>query len=227
MPDLFFFAIFPYVAVVLAIGATWYRYSRDRYSHSSHSSQFLESPMLYWGSVPWHIAIFLVLAAHLLAFLFPAAWATLAGRPLRLYLLEVTGLALGITTVIGIALLMVRRFTRPRVKVVTTTMDWVLLLLLLLQVISGVVIAVTLRWGSVWYLHTATPWLWSLFSLSPQVEYMANLPWIVKFHAVNAFVLIAVLPFTRLVHVLSVPLGYLWRPAQVVIWNRRRTTGNN
>jgi len=49
------------------------------------------------------------------------------------------------------------------------------------------------------------------------------LPTLAKFHAVGAFVLLALLPFSRLVHALSVPLGYLWRPFQVVVWNRDRT----
>jgi nitrate reductase gamma subunit len=49
---------------------------------------------------------------------------------------------------------------------------------------------------------------------------MATLPLVVKIHAVNAFVLIALLPYTRLVHIVTVPLGYLWRLPQLVIWRR-------
>ena len=222
MLDTILFAIFPYVAVALAVIVGLIRYFSDRYSFSSHSSQFLESKTLYWGSVPWHLAILLVLAAHLLAFLFPTAWGALAGRPLRLYLLEVTGLALGVTTVIGVALLLLRRAGNERVSVVSSPMDFVVLGLLLVQVATGVWIAFTLRWGSVWYLHTATPWLWSLLKFDPQVQYLAALPWIVKVHAVNAFLLIALFPFSRLVHIVTVPLEYLGRSAQLVVWNRER-----
>lgn len=222
MLDTILFGIFPYVAVALAVIVGLVRYFSDRYSFSSHSSQFLESKTLYWGSVPWHLAILLVLAAHLLAFLFPTAWGALAGRPLRLYLLEVTGLALGVTTVIGVALLLLRRAGNERVSVVSSPMDFVVLGLLLVQVATGVWIAFTLRWGSVWYLHTATPWLWSLLKFDPQVQYLAALPWIVKVHAVNAFLLIALFPFSRLVHIVTVPLEYLGRSAQLVVWNRER-----
>ena len=221
MLDTILFGIFPYVALVLAVVVGIYRYVSDRYSYTARSSQFLESRMLYWGSVPWHFAILLVLAAHFLAFLFPTAWGELAGRPLRLYLLEVTGLVLGVVTVIGVFLLLLRRVNDPRVGVVTSPMDWVVQLLLLAQVATGVYIAFTLRWGSVWYLHTATPWLWSLLRLDPQVQYLAALPWIVKLHAFNAFLLIALFPFSRLVHVVTVPLEYLGRAPQLVVWNRR------
>lgn len=222
MMDLILFGIFPYVAVALAVAVGIYRYGIDRYSWSSQSSQFLESRVLYWGSVPWHYAILLILLAHLLALLFPAGWGVVLGRPVRLYLLEVTGLVLGVVTIIAVVLLIFRRILDDRVAVVTSRVDWFLLALLLVQVASGVFIAYHLRWGGLWYLHTAVPWLWSLVKLQPDVQYLAVLPWVVKLHAFNAFLLIAVFPFSRLVHVVSIPLGYLSRPYQVVVWNRQR-----
>jgi nitrate reductase gamma subunit len=164
----------------------------------------------------------IILLAHFLAFLIPSGWAVLLGRPLRLYILEVTGLALGISTLIAVSLLIFRRITNARVAAVTTVIDWLVLATLLLQVATGVYIAFTLRWGSVWYLHTATPWLWSLIKLDPQLHYLAALPFVVKLHAFNAFLILALFPFSRLVHVVSVPLTYLARPYQVVIWYRQR-----
>ncbi len=225
MSDMILFGAFPYVAVALLISVGIYRYCVDRYSWSSQSSQFLESRVLFWGSVPWHYAILIILMAHFLAFLFPSGWGVLLGRPIRLYLLEVTGLGLGISTLIALALLIFRRVLNARVSVVTTIVDWLVLAALLLQVATGVYIAFTLRWGSVWYLHTATPWLWSLVKFDPQVQYLAALPAVVKLHAFNAFLILAIFPFSRLVHVVSVPLSYLSRPYQVVVWYRERRAG--
>lgn len=223
MTDMILFGVFPYVAVALMIGVGIYRYTVDRYSWSSQSSQFLENRALFWGSVPWHYAILVILLAHFLAFLVPSGWAVVLGNPLRLYLLEITGLGLGISSLIAIILLIFRRGVNARVAAVTTVIDWLVLAVLLLQVATGVYIAFTLRWGSVWYLHTATPWLWSLLKFDPQVQYLTALPWVVKLHTFNAFLLLALFPFSRLVHVVSVPLGYLARPWQIVIWNRKRT----
>jgi len=222
MTDMILFGVFPYVAVALMFGVGIYRYCVDRYSWSSQSSQFLESRVLFWGSIPWHYAILIILLSHFLAFLVPSGWAVVLGSPLRLYLLEVTGLALGVSTLIAVALLIFRRAINARVSAVTTVIDWLVLLTLLLQVATGVYIAFTLRWGSVWYLHTATPWLWSLVKLDPQVHYLAALPAVVKLHAFNAFLILALFPFSRLVHVVSVPLAYLARPYQVVVWYRER-----
>ena len=221
MTDLILFAVFPYVAVALAVAVGFYRYFIDRYSWSSQSSQFLESRTLFWGSVPWHYAILLILLAHVLAFLFPAAWGALLGEPGRLLLLEATGIALGLVTVVAVLVLIARRAANPRIATVTSKVDWVLLVLLLVQVASGVYIALSLRWGGLWYGHSMTPWLRSLVVFNPDISYLAAMPAVVKLHAANAFVLVAVFPFSRLVHVVSVPLGYLARPWQVVVSYRQ------
>jgi nitrate reductase gamma subunit len=221
MIDLLLFAVFPYVAVVLAVVFGIYRYQRNRFSYSSLSSQFLESSKLFWGSVPWHYAIILILLAHIFAALFPGAWTALVSTPARLYLVEVTGLALGIVSMVGIIILLVRRITDGRVALVTSVWDWVLMVTLLLQVVSGVYLAVAYRWGSVWFLDLAVPWIWSLAALNPDISPVAVLPLIVKLHIVLAFVLVLLFPFTKLVHLVTVPLGYLVRPFQVVVWYRK------
>lgn len=219
MIDAFLFGVFPYLALALAVGGTWYRRRALGDTLGARSTQLLEARVQYWGSVPWHGAILIVLAAHLLAFLFPGTFGRVLGSPGRLYFLEITGLGLGLLTVVGVALLLLRR---ARLSSVTRPLDWIVLALLLVQAATGAYVAYALRWGSVWYLHTAAPWLASLFRLAPQVDLMAVLPPVVKLHAVNAFLLLALVPLTRLVHVVSVPLPYLWRPPQVVIWRRPR-----
>jgi nitrate reductase gamma subunit len=222
MIDLFLFGILPYVALAIAIVGLVWRYRTNQFSYSSASSQFLENRQLFWGSVPWHFGIILILLGHLIGILFPSGVMAFNGVPVRLYILEGTGLALGLLVLVGLVFLLLRRSTNPRIRAVTSPMDLVLLLLLLLSIVTGVGTAIFYRWGSGWYVQTATPYLRSLVTFSLEVEYMASLPLLVKIHAVNAFVILAVFPFTRMVHMLSVPLAYLWRPYQIVIWRRRR-----
>lgn len=217
MSDLFLFGVLPYLAVALALGGTLYRYRSQRLGITARSSQLLEGRMLYWGSVPWHGAILAIIGAHILAALFPDAWGALLGAPARLLVLEVTGLALGALATLGIAVLLLRR---ARLASITGPLDWVVLALLLFQAGSGLWVAFGLRWGSLWYLGVAVPWLGSLVRLSPQVEAVALLPLAARLHVLNAFALLALLPLTRLVHLTSIPIQYLWRPPQVVIWRR-------
>lgn len=220
MLDYFLFGIFPYIAIVLAVIVTICRFKSDRYSITTKSSQFLENKVLFFASNSWHYGILIVLIAHIFAVVLPGPWEKLIGDPMRLYAVEITGFGLGLLSLLGIILLIVRRLTNPKLKAVTTKRDKLVGLVLLLQVLSGVAMAAHYRFGASWYVHTAVPWIWSLVKLSPEVSFIANLPHMVKFHFFNAFFLIALIPFTKLVHVFTLPLSYLLRPPQVVIWNR-------
>lgn len=222
MLDTVLFIGLPYVAVILAIVVGTYRYYTDRFSYSSQSSQFLENRQLFWGSILWHYGIVTILGVHAFAFCFPGAWGALTGDRTLLYIIEIVGLAMALLTIVGMALLIYRRITIARIRSVTTWADWVLIVALFTQVILGFWVAFFYRWGSDWFLHTAQPWLLSLLILQPNIEYVSALPAVVQWHMLWGFVIIAIFPFTRLVHVFTYPITYLWRPLQVVIWNRPR-----
>jgi nitrate reductase gamma subunit len=225
MLDAFLFSVMPYGVIVTTIVAVVFRLRKRRFGVSTLSSQFLESDDLFFGSVPWHFGILLVLSGHLLAFLFPRQILSFNSVPLRLYLLEGTGLALGLLALVGIVSLLWRRASSPRIRAVTSPMDLVLLTLLAVQVTTGVWTALFNRWGSSWFASSAAPYLWSVLSLRPDPATIAPLPWTVKTHIVGFYLMLAVLPFSRLMHALVPPLRYLWRPYELVIWNRRRPAG--
>ncbi len=219
--QIFLFVVFPYVAIILAVGVGLYRYFTNRYSFSSLSSQLLENSKLFWGSVPWHYAITIILLAHFFAWLFPGAARHILGTEARLFVFEAVGLALGFFAILGVIVLVIRRLpTESRARAVTSPMDWVLLFLLLVQVVTGAEIALFDRWGSVWYLSTAAPWLWSLARFQPDIASVTALPALIQFHFLWGFAIILLFPFSRLVHIFMIPIEYLWRPYQVVVWYR-------
>ena len=220
--DVLLFLIFPYVALVLAVVVTSYRMIHRPFTVSSLSSQLLERKKLYWGSIPFHWGVVIILLAHLLALLIPEAVIWWNAVPVRLYLLEGTGAILGIWALAGLVILCYRRLDSSRVRAVTTPMDLVILLLLLIQLLSGVLIATSFRFGSYWGAAVLTPYLRSLLTLRPRPELVADLAWVLKLHVAGFFVLLVVFPFSRLVHLITVPLGYLFRPWQIVIWIRKR-----
>jgi nitrate reductase gamma subunit len=141
--------------------------------------------------------------------------------------MEISGLALALLALTGLAILMVRRIVVVRVRRVTTPMDWALEIVLFAEVGIGLLVALTYRWGSQWYLSTAVPWVISLFTLKPDVTYITNLPWLVKLHFLGAFVLVGLFPFGRLLHLATSRLSYLFRPYQVVIWQSPDRRGKN
>ena len=220
-PNALLLGALPYVALTVFLLASIARYRGWRFSYSSLSSQFLENRQHFWGLVPFHYGILIVLTGHLVAFLVPREILAWNSRPVRLYVLEVTSLAFGVLTLVGLVSAVVRRLRVPAVRVVTNTRDWVLFALLGTQIVSGVGTAVLYPWGSSWYAATAAPYLWSLIRFAPDTTAMAAMPWLVRTHVVTAFLLLAYAPFSRLVHVLVAPLPYLWRKPQVVRWYHR------
>ncbi len=219
--DPFVFAVLPYIVAIAFIPATVYRYRARGFTYSSLSSQFLENRQHFWALIPFHYGILTVLAMHIAAFLIPRQVMWWSSVPARLWVMEAGMLAAGLLTLAGLVAAMARRRTNHKIAVVTTLSDWFILALLLLQVLSGIGVAMMHPWGSSWFAISLTPYLWSVATLNPNMAVVAAMPVVVKFHIINAFLVIGFFPFTRLVHILVAPNPYLWRRPQVVRWYRR------
>jgi nitrate reductase gamma subunit len=223
MLNVFLFVVLPYVALALFLFVTPYRYFSNRLTWSSCSTQFLEQKALYWGSNPWHYGIIPVILAHLPGIIAPGPMSVLLANRQTLILLESIGLGLGLFALFGCVVLAARRARTPLLKPVTSAADWILLLVLTVQAASGVYMGIFMRWGSQWYLHTAVPYFHSLLALNPRIEYVADLPPVFKLHAAGAFLIVALLPFTKLVHLLYLPIGFLKDPPILYRWRSSRT----
>lgn len=225
MLDVVLFGVFPYVAVILLVVVSIQRYRSRGFTFSSLSSQFLESRRLFWGSVPFHIGILGVLTGHLIGLVIPRQVQWWNGMTLRLWVLEVTALVFGTMALVGLVALVLRRMADKRLHQPTSIADKALHLILFGLIGTGIWIALFHRWGSSWYAQVAVPYLRSLFVLQPDVAILAPMPLVFKAHVIFAWSLIAIFSFTRMVHVLVAPIPYLWRPNQLVIWNRPRRRG--
>ncbi len=220
----FLFAVCPYIAVAMLVTVTILRWRRHPFSVSSLSSQLLESRRLYWGSVSFHWGLSLILIGHLAALIIPRGFELWNGAPLRLYLLEATGLALGLWAAFGLTILIVRRIQHPRIRAVTTPMDMAILGLLAVQIITGLWIAIGYRWGSFWGTSVLVPYMRSVLTLRPDASYVEPLPLVLQVHVLAFWVFVAVFAFSRLVHIITLPLGYVVRPWQRVVSSRDEPT---
>lgn len=216
--DTLLLVVLPYVAMSMFFLVSIYRYWTRPFGYSSLSSQLLENQDHFWAVVPFHYGILTVLTGHVVAFLLPSQILLWNSHPLRLYILEFTALVFGLMSLIGLLAIINRRLTFAKIRRVTSPLDWVLFALLLAQVAGGVYIAVFHGWGSSWFAASVAPYLWSLVKLNPDSGFVAAMPLAFKIHLINAWILIGLAPFTRLVHVLVVPNPYLWRKPQVVRW---------
>jgi nitrate reductase gamma subunit len=215
------FIVFPYIAVLLTVVVGLVRYLYNRFSYSSLSSQVVENKMLFWGAVPWHYGVVPILLIHLAGFTIPGIMSQIHSQADRLYIAELIGKFLAFLALLGMIILIIRRLSHNKLRVLTTPLDWIVLLLLLNQIFLGLWVSLFYRWGAVWFLETVSVWVGSLARFQPQTLNIATLPLVPKLHFLNATLLIALFPFTRLVHMLTFPITYLWRRFQVFIWNKR------
>ncbi len=220
MIDQFLLIGLPYAAIIIFLVGSILRVKYMGYSVTSHSSQFLESNRLFWGSRLFHWGIVVLLIGHLIGFLIPKTIILATSIPLWLMIIEISAFAFGLLAFTGIVLLIVRRIQVDRLHAVTSKMDLIVYGILFIQVITGLLVAFFYRWGTSWYAASLVPYLRSLFLFSPDISVATTLPWMIKTHVISAFVFIGLIPFTRLIHFLVYPVYYLWRNTQLVIWNR-------
>ena len=222
MSDFFLFAGIPYLALGIFLIGTIMRYSGRQFGISSLSSQFLESNKLFWGSQPFHYGMMILFFGHLIAFAFPRSVVLWNSMPVRVLILEISGFTFALLALFGLIMFVYRRLTEKRAQVVFSKMDAWVYFILFFQVISGIGVAYFSRWGSTWFATTLTPYLRSIFVFDPSIDAVAAMPWWVQLHIIVAFVLIGTIPFSRFMHFLVVPLDYLFRSYQQVIWNYDR-----
>ncbi|MFZ0323060.1 MAG: respiratory nitrate reductase subunit gamma [Actinomycetes bacterium] len=238
MTDLHVFAwvVLPYVTIaVLGVGLFW-RYKYDKFGWTTRSSQMYESRLLRLGSPLFHVGILLAFAGHIVGLLVPERWTSAFGVTETTY--HVVAVAMGsvaaVMVVSGMAILIYRRRTVGRVFRVTTPMDKAMYVVLAAVVLLGTynTIGVNLldlpgKYPDGFnYRETVSVWFRSIFWLHPQAELMAKSPLSFQLHAVAAMALFMLWPFTRLVHVLSAPVGYLSRPYVVYRSRGAHETGS-
>ena len=212
--DFFLWVALPYLAVaVFVIGHVW-RYRADHYAWTARSTQLLERRMLRPGSLLFHFGILAAIGGHVLGILVPRSWTRAVGISDETYhwIAVVAGGVSGVAILAGLAILVFRRLTVLRVAATTTRSDLVLYPVLIGAILFG---ELATLWGSAVdryaYRETVSPWFRGIFTLQPQEQLMANAPFLFQAHAVSAWLLLAVWPFTRLVHAWSVPVRYVGR----------------
>ncbi|UCF93473.1 MAG: respiratory nitrate reductase subunit gamma [Desulfobacterales bacterium] len=204
------FTVFPYLCLTTFVVGHGYRYVTDRYNWNARSSEFLEKKSLFYGSVVFHGGIVLTFLGHAGGLLIPQKYFDLAGIDSQSHLAIAygTGLAVGLAAFIGALLLLRRRLTDPRVQAAGTLNDTITLGGLVFVIGAGLYNVV---FGHYNVLDTLAPWIRGIVTFTPQATLMREVPLSYKVHVLSALALLGFSPFSRLVHIWSVPIFYFIR----------------
>ena len=216
--------IVPYACMAVFVVGHYWRYRYDKFGWTTLSTQLYESRLLRWGSPLFHFGILAVLAGHVMGLVIPKAWTETVGITDDMYHVMAVGLGAiaGVCTVTGLVLLIMRRRLVGPVFRATSRMDKVMYVGLALVILTGMANTIVGNIiGHYDYREGVSIWFRGLFFLNPRPDLMAASPLTFQAHALASMALFALWPFTRLVHVFSVPLAYLWRP--YVLYRSRDT----
>ena len=222
----FLFGIYPYIALSVMIIASIARYERDPFTWKSKSSQLLRKRQFIWGSVLFHVGVLVIFVGHFVGLLTPIAVFDALGIPhgAKQLMAVVAGGVAGVMALAGGLLLLHRRLMDPRIKANSTFADTGILALLMLQLLLGVgSIAVSLQNLDGHEMVKLMTWAQDIVYLQPgAVDAISEAHWIFKAHITVGLTIFLLFPFTRLVHIISAPVRYLWRPGYQIVRTRRQ-----
>lgn len=225
MIDYFLFQIFPYIAIIIFLLGSILRFDRDPYSWRSKSSQLLRRKQLIIGSILFHLGILVILAGHAVGLLTPIAVFDALGisHGAKQILAITAGGIAGVFCFIGLLLLLHRRLFDPRIRINSSFADIMVLVLLLTQLTLGMfTIPVSMHHLDGHEMVKFMEWAQHIVTFrGGAYEYIADVALVFKAHITLGLFLLVIFPFTRLVHALSAPVGYVFRPYQIV---RKRAT---
>lgn len=215
MLNQFTWVILPYLCCAVFIVGHIFRYRYDQFNWTAKSSEFIEKKQLMIGSLLFHVGIIPVIMGHVAGLGIPKSWMNALGVNDHLYHLGAmyVGGLFGIITFAGMLILTSRRITKRTVRRLSSTSDMIVNALLLFIIVMGMYS--TLVTNNVQpdfdYRETISIWFRNLFLFRPDASLMTEVPVTFKIHVLTGFLIFAFWPFTRLVHVWSVPLNYARR----------------
>ena len=213
------FGVYPYIALSVFLVGSLLRFDTDQYGWRSKSSQLLRRKQLIVGSVLFHVGILGILLGHGVGLLTPVAVFEFLGisHGFKQMMAIVVGGICGTACFVGLVMLLHRRLFDSRIRKTSSFSDIAVLVILFAQLSLGM-LTIPLSLGHLdgHMMVQFMNYVQGIVVLNPQPELIAAVPLIFKLHMFLGFTIFLIFPFTRLVHVWSAPVGYLFRSYQVV-----------
>ncbi|QHS22465.1 respiratory nitrate reductase subunit gamma [Virgibacillus sp. MSP4-1] len=214
----FWWVIVPYITLAIMIFGSLYRFAFRQLSWVAPSTEIFEKRWLRLGSPLFHYGLLFAFIGHVMGILIPIEFYHALGISDHMYhFLAIWGGGLaGLMVVVGAVILLIRKIVIDPVRVHATFADYFSVISLI--IVAGLGVYMTLIYNTTVieyeYRTTIGPWFRSLFTFQPEYKLMLTVPPIFQIHVITALLLFAAIPFTKLVHFYSLPLGYLHRAPQ-------------
>lgn len=213
------FGLYPYFAVVVFLVGSWARYDREQYTWKAGSSQMLDKKGFRLASNLFHVGVIFIVFGHVVGLLTPhAVYEVFMTSATKQLLAMVAGGIAGVFALWGGILLLRRRLYNPRVRASSSKADILVLSMLVAQAGLGLLTLIpSLQHMDGSVMLELASWAQGIVTFQGDAAaHLEGVSIIYKIHILLGLSLFVVFPFTRLVHVLSVPVKYFARSYQIV-----------
>lgn len=222
----FVFGIYPYIAITVMVFGSIARYETQPFTWKTSSSQLLRRKQLVIGSILFHLGVLTILAGHVVGLLTPIQIFDAVGisHEAKQTLAVVVGGIAGAMALVGGGMLLHRRMSDPRIRSTSSFADMAILMLLLAQLTLGMgTIVVSLQHLDGHEMTKFMAWAQMILTFqSGAADQIGDVAAVFKMHIFLGLTIFLVFPFTRLVHMLSVPVRYVtFRPGYQIVRSRR------
>ncbi len=219
------FGIYPYIALAILIVGSVVRYDKDPYTWKTGSSQLLRRKQLIAGSLMFHGGVLAIFVGHFVGLLTPLwVWEVigLSSSAKQIIAMSAGGVA-GAFGIAGATLLIHRRFFDPRIRATSNFADNAIILILWLQFALGLsTILVSVQHLDGKEMLKFVAWTQGIVTFNPDAaDYILDVSPVYKAHIFLGLTIFVIFPFTRLVHMLSAPIRYIWRPGYQIVRTKR------
>jgi len=219
----FFFGIYPYIAITVFFFGSLLRYDRDQYTWKASSSQLLSKKDMRLGSNLFHIGIIMLFFGHLVGLLTPHwAYHFMISAGTKQLLAMTAGGIFGVICLVGMVLLIRRRMLDARIRATSQPTDLPILLILFVQLVLGLLtIPFSAQHMDGSSMLALASWAQHIVTFrGDAASFVTGEAFIFKAHLVLGLTIFLVFPFTRLVHIWSVPVQYLTRSGYQIVRKR-------
>jgi nitrate reductase gamma subunit len=216
------FGVYPYLCLVTFVLGSWIRFDNEQYTWKSDSSQLLSKAGMRLLSNLFHIGVIAIFFGHLVGLLTPhVVFQTIGVSDMAHQGIAIlAGGIFGSMALVGGVGLWLRRMFNKRIRAASRWMDINILGWIVLTLIMGLS---TLPF-SVGHAEHGDPtvmlrlaeWVQSVVTLQPNPELLRGVDTVFKMHIFLGLSVFLFFPFTRLVHIWSAPVTYLFRAYQIV-----------
>ncbi len=215
----FFFLIYPHIALTIFWVGLIYKLIHNQPQIKTHSSTFFEKRNMRWAANFFHIGIISVFFGHLFGLLTPEwLYHLVVDSETKRWLAITMGGTFGTIALIGLLGLIYRRMTQKNIQVTSNFAEIAILFLFLVEIVLGLSSIESTASESIRNYTDLGAWAQAIVSFKADAfQIIQGHDITYKIHIVIGLTIFLLVPFTKLMHIFTVPLSYIFRKGYQIV----------